>query len=136
MAFWSNMADTDVNGEGEGADKQVCGQCGESFTIEQGKYRLQDHCHKCSSRSRSVCNSTQDKNVVEWFRGLRKSDPEQYRKILSDADAKIKTTQSGEPGSKLGKDNFNLARYREASWLVKQLGHGLQWYWCLLVMGT
>ena len=72
-----------------------------------------------------MCNSTQDKQVVEWFRGLRKSDPDQYRKILSDADAKIKTTQSGESGSKLGKDNFNLARYRGASRLVGLLGHWL-----------
>ncbi len=100
------------------SEKLTCGQCDEEFVVEAGKYRLQDHCHRCSSRSRSVVNSAGgDKNVIDWFRGLRKTDPEQYKKILADADAKIKTSSSGEPGSKLGKDNFNLARYKEVSWL-------------------
>lgn len=105
---------------GDDKNTLVCGQCEEKFVIEAGKYRLQDHCHKCSSRSRSVINSAGgDKNVIEWFRGLRKTDPEQYKKILADADAKIKGSSSsgGETGSKLGKDNFNLARYKEVSWL-------------------
>lgn len=69
------------------------------YQIEPGctKYKLVDHCYKCSSRSRSVTSSTSDKAVQAWFRGLRTAD----RQVAESTGAKL--------------SNFDLARYRESS---------------------
>lgn len=95
----------------DGSVFETCGQCDERYQIEPGctKYKLVDHCYKCSSRSRSVTSSTSDKAVQAWFRGLRTTNPGEYRKILADADRQVAEST----GAKLS--NFDLARYRESS---------------------
>ena len=87
-----------------------CGVCDETFKFsaheDMGRYRLKDHCFKCSSRARMVMMKEPDENVKSWFKSLRKEQPEEYKKIIMDAESK-KASSSG-PASR-----FNLATYKE-----------------------
>ena len=96
--------------------EETCGQCGEVYELDpsSSKYKLVDHCYKCSGKSRNVINSSSDKTVQTWFRNLRTNDPEAYKKILADADkAKTSVASTGSSG-KLTSNCFNLAKYKES----------------------
>ena len=94
-----------------------------------GRYKLKAHCFTCSGRVRSVLMKESDESVKSWFKNLRKDDPEEYRKIVLDADSKKSPASNYLPANK-----FNLASYKETYEQRKgrklKAGHSLlTWPW-------
>ena len=117
-----------VKGESLVGVRFVCFSCEMEYVLEEEdltKYRIKDHCLCCSGKCRSVLANTKDESVRKWFQGLRYSDPEEYRKIIKDAQKKT-SSQLG-AGSYLTPAKFNLAKYQEVHEESKGHKQGSEW---------
>ena len=77
------------------------------ITVADKRYRLPGHCFKCSAKARSVSRKETNETVKQWFSNLRHTDPDQYAKILQDADS------SRSNSSTYINRKFTLASYKE-----------------------
>lgn len=58
-------------------------------------HALKDHCLPCSRRNRSIVQNASDSKLVAWFQSLRKTDVEEYRRIMKDHANNIPQTGRG-----------------------------------------
>lgn len=93
-----------------GDDSETCVNCLEQVKLVElcNKHRLKNHCAKCSKRHRSICSSSSDAGMTHWFKGLVKSDIDEYRKVMANHESVTgPDIQRGAAGAKV-KGKFDL----------------------------
>lgn len=110
-AVTGDFESKDSQGGGSGGDVEAtCEICSAKYVVSVAdkRYRLPGHCFKCSGKARSVSRKETNESVKQWFSNLRHTDPEQYAKILQDADS-ARSSSSGYINKK-----FTLVSYKES----------------------
>ncbi len=93
-----------------GEDGETCVNCLEQVKLVElvNRHRLKNHCSKCSKRHRSICSSSSDSKMTQWFKGLIKVDIDEYRKVMANHESVTgPDIQRGAAGAKV-KGKFDL----------------------------
>ena len=71
-------------------------------------HRLRDHCLSCSKRARAVMMKAPDETVRAWVKGLRKEQPNEYKKMILKFDAESESCKSASVSDHGLDSRFNL----------------------------
>ena len=65
--------------------EEVCFVCQTAYVVkkDETRYKIKEHCVVCSGRVRSILQKPSDDRAKSWFKGLKTSDPAEYRKIVA-----------------------------------------------------